>query len=286
MTYSTNGYIISGNVRAWRDMFRNKSHNNSHHLMGLLNFYVSTKFKELFDDLYFTETIPGCKNAYTPLLVVGPNAEPCPEDPIFRNRYRIITDFRGFSLQEQLAHIYRSAKFITNRGVGNEFVRNRDVINGEVYEFDMSISQESTRYVNYVTRDDYSGDLKFTDPRLGMLLNKKMEKLSDKQRLDIFNEWKINAKQSEIGYNEMVALGATPEIARGVLLIDLNTEFIMSTNMQGWDYFLRQRTASVAHPQARESAIPILLSLQEEYDFMKEIKPEQRDIDIIKNFII
>jgi len=263
MTCSTNGYIISGNVRAWRDLYRFRDNFQTIDL-SLLHKNVAINFKELFYDLYISESKNDEHLAHEEMFN--------DKHTLFKqDRYKIIDDFSNFSLTEQLAHIYRTVRVITNRGVTHEFVRNRD----------LSFSQESTRYVNYVARDDYSGSLRFIDPRLGMMLNKKMNKLTNIQLQDLYDEWQNDMIYCENAYNSKIEKGATPEIARGVLPNDLKTEIIMTTNMQGWNYFLRQRTAPVVHPQAHESSIPILLDMQKEYEFMKEIKPEQRDIDLI-----
>ena len=61
----------------------------------------------------------------------------------------------------------------------------------------------------------------------------------------------------------MLALGATPQIARSVLNNSTKTEIVVTMNLREWRHFFRLRTASAAHPQMREVAIPLLKEFKE-----------------------
>jgi len=121
-----------------------------------------------------------------------------------------------------LEHASATIRFVCDRGVSHEMVRHRLA----------SYSQESTRYC------DYAGGVKFIMP----------------PGVDQ-NEFSKMATQSENNYKRLRAKGLSPQIARGVLLISLKTEIVMSANFREWRHFLRLRCAKAAHPQMREVAI-------------------------------
>jgi len=52
----------------------------------------------------------------------------------------------------------------------------------------------------------------------------------------------------------MLAEGASPQIARSVLPNSLKSEIGMTANFREWRHFLRLRTSPKAHPQMREIA--------------------------------
>ncbi|MDD4295862.1 MAG: FAD-dependent thymidylate synthase, partial [Ruminiclostridium sp.] len=56
----------------------------------------------------------------------------------------------------------------------------------------------------------------------------------------------------------MIELGATPQIARGVLPTSVKTEIVVTMNLREWRHFFKLRTAISSHPQMRELTIPLL----------------------------
>lgn len=142
-----------------------------------------------------------------------------------------------------------TVKFICDRGVSHEFVRHR------VFSF----SQESTRYCNY-SKDKFGNKLTFIIPNW---INCEGEyEFVDR----IYDEEKISKEEflflaplenSEISYNELIKLGWTPQQARTVLPNSLKTELVMTGFVEDWKHFFELRTASNAHPSARELAIPL-----------------------------
>ena len=121
-----------------------------------------------------------------------------------------------------LEHISITVRFITDRAIANELVRHRIA----------AYSQESTRYCNYKDK------IEFIYPK----------NVSDKQ-LQLIMETCACAATT---YQELIADGATPEIARDVLPLCTKTELIATYNLREWRHILRLRTDKAAHPKMRE----------------------------------
>ena len=126
-----------------------------------------------------------------------------------------------------LEHFSFSVRFVVSRAIANEIVRHRIA----------SYSQESTRYCNYKNRG-----VEFVIP---------------KNMNDYYNyEW--ICEQADEAYKKLLENGYKPEIARGILPLDLKTELIMTTNLREWRHFLKLRCDSHAHPEMRRVTIPLL----------------------------
>ena len=121
-----------------------------------------------------------------------------------------------------LEHISITVRFVTDRAIANELVRHRIA----------AYSQESTRYCNYKDK------IEFIYPK----------NVSDKQ-LQLIMEACACAATT---YQELIADGATPEIARDVLPLCTKTELIATYNLREWRHVLRLRTDKAAHPKMRE----------------------------------
>lgn len=121
-----------------------------------------------------------------------------------------------------LEHISITVRFVTDRAIANELVRHRIA----------AYSQESTRYCNYKNK------IEFIYPK----------NVSDKQ-LQLIMEACACAATT---YQELIADGATPEIARDVLPLCTKTELIATYNLREWRHILRLRTDKAAHPKMRE----------------------------------
>ena len=115
-----------------------------------------------------------------------------------------------------------SAKFICDRGVSHELVRHRPC----------SFAQESTRYVNYGGKD-----MEFIEPAG-------------------FAEWpirssvdfRVNLRDCEILYEQLLAEGLKPQQARAVLPNALKTEIIVTADVAEWGHIKKLRTHPSAHP--------------------------------------
>ena len=145
-------------------------------------------------------------------------------------------------------HKRYTVKFILDRAIANEFVRHRK----------FSFLQESTRYCRY-SSDKFNGELTFIQP---CWLNEEMLKLygpyhtvvRDKSSESIFI---ANLNNAERDYIDLVKSGWKAEEARNILPLSLKTELYMCGFAEDWEQFFKLRTASNAHPQAKELAIPL-----------------------------
>ena len=139
-----------------------------------------------------------------------------------------------------LEHYSISVRFICDRGVSHEIVRHRLA----------SYSQESTRYCNYGQCNNVNQDgLSFIQPPL-----------ADVQQLAL---WQQTMQQCEQAYLALLALGASPQMARAVLPNSLKTELIMTANLREWRHFIKLRASAAAHPQLRALALDLAKQLQE-----------------------
>jgi thymidylate synthase (FAD) len=153
--------------------------------------------------------------------------------------------------EAMIEHSMLSVKFIVDRGVSHEIVRHRLA----------SFAQESTRYCNY-SKDKFSNTLNIIDIADGIALDTKMKNMSASEITQILIEWYKAMEDAEKHYMRMIELGATPQIARGVLPNSLKTEIVMTANYREWRNFFKLRTDIAAHPQMREVAIPLLNELK------------------------
>lgn len=145
---------------------------------------------------------------------------------------------------EKWIHGDITVKFFVDRGISHEIVRHRKA----------SFAQESTRYCNY----GKAGDVTFIRPCY-----------FDEDTPEMDN-WAGSCMRSEKDYLTLLAMGRTPQEARGVLDHSLKTEVVMTANLKEWKHFFNLRaldTTGKAHPQIKEVAVPLL----EEF---KKMEPE------------
>lgn len=134
-----------------------------------------------------------------------------------------------------IEHEKVSARFIVDRGVSHEIVRHRIA----------SYSQESTRYCNY----GHDKEITVIEP---YFFNEGIEQ----------NIWYQACKTAEKCYMDLIAAGATPQMARSVLPNSLKTEIEVTFNLREWRHFFGLRCSSAAHPQMQQVAIPLFLHLR------------------------
>ena len=139
-------------------------------------------------------------------------------------------------------HKRYTVKFILDRAIANEFVRHRK----------FSFLQESTRYCRY-SSDKFNGELTFIQPCWNYI------KTDNYAGVDNFDGdyFEHSLKEAEKYYFMLLELGWKPEQARNVLPLSLKTELYMCGYAEDWKKFFELRTASNAHPQSRELAIPL-----------------------------
>ena len=130
-----------------------------------------------------------------------------------------------------------------------EFVRHRK----------FSFLQESTRYCNY-SNNKFDNELTFIIPcwfqwEEQIIHQGDFEKSgSGSEDSKLFIDLLLH---SEHCYLSLLKEGWRPEQARSVLPLALKTELYMCGFAEDWEKFFKLRTASNAHPQARELAIPL-----------------------------
>jgi thymidylate synthase (FAD) len=134
----------------------------------------------------------------------------------------------------------------------------------------MSFTQESTRYCNY-SKDKFGNELTFIIPCWSEL---REGSFNDNLGYDYIWQSNINNEdslvcsnndglfmsvlnKSEQNYIELLENGWKPQQARAILPNSLKTELIMTGFVSDWKHFFMLRTASGAHPQAQEIAIPL-----------------------------
>jgi len=125
-----------------------------------------------------------------------------------------------------LEHISISVRLITDRGMMAEITRHRLA----------SYSIESTRYVKY-------DDAEFIYP---FYKDGKVEENNPD-----YWAWDVAMRNSEISYRQLLK-NNKPEIARGVLPINLKTDIVMTCNLREWLYILNLRRSAGVHPQMME----------------------------------
>lgn len=129
-----------------------------------------------------------------------------------------------------IEHASMSYRIICDRWISHELVRHRL----------FSYSQESTRYCNYGNKD-----IEFIQP----------PGLSETAK----GVWINACNEGEMDYNNLLAEGCKPEIARSVLPGCIKTEIVTTGNFREWRHFFSLRTSPKAHPQMREIADMILV---------------------------
>lgn len=140
-----------------------------------------------------------------------------------------------------LEHAIISIDLICDRGITHEVVRHRLA----------SYSQESTRYCNY-SKGKFGSEITYIDLRRGIQLCPITSKLSVEAIEGIITEWWVACRDAERHYMNMIALGASPQIARSVLNNSTKTGIVISMNPREWRHFFKLRHSPAAHPQMNE----------------------------------
>jgi len=132
-----------------------------------------------------------------------------------------------------------TVKFICNRGFTHELVRHRIA----------SFAQESTRYCNY-SKDKHGSEITVIEPS-------SLDPMSHNYLV-----WKDAMESSEKAYMHLIECQVPPQIARGVLPIDVKTEINIKANLREWRHIFKLRTSAAAHPSMHQLMRPLLKQLQ------------------------
>ncbi|MDD4297676.1 MAG: FAD-dependent thymidylate synthase, partial [Ruminiclostridium sp.] len=134
--------------------------------------------------------------------------------------------------EAMIEHNAITVRFVCDRGVSHEIVRHRLA----------SYGQESTRYCNY-SNDKFNNEINTIDISGGISLDTKMNSFNADTIKLIMDEWVMAMEDAERHYMKMIELGATPQIARGVLPTSVKTEIVVTMNLREWRHFFKLRTA-------------------------------------------
>lgn len=130
---------------------------------------------------------------------------------------------------------YRTIKFVCDRGVSHELVRHR-----------CAVAQSSTRYCNY-SKDKFGNEVTFVEPN-----DYEFWTQEDKQHFEKF------LKSCEDEYMYMIRERAfTPQQARAVLPNALQTEVILTMDLNQWEHFFNLRLfgeTGAPHPDMKRVA--------------------------------
>ena len=187
----------------------------------------------------------------------------CIVDNVFPNKayissnYRVLIennwldDLKYLCEPTEYHHKRYTVKFICDRGILAEFTRHRK----------FSFMAESSRYNNY-SKNKFNNELTFIKPCWTNIPEGNYGDIFNPKEPDITlapNEYAFIdiLRESEKYYIGLTNNGWKAEQARDILPLSLKTELYMCGFAEDWEQFFKLRTASNAHPQARELAIPL-----------------------------
>jgi thymidylate synthase (FAD) len=136
---------------------------------------------------------------------------------------------------------YISVLITCDRAIANELVRHRLA----------SYAQVSTRYVNFANQK-FGHEITVICP----VELKAHDKLLDRQL------WRDSCDLAEKTYFQLVERGVSPQNARSVLPLSLQTQIVISANAVEWRHIFEQRTSKYAHPDMRAVMKPILRDMR------------------------
>lgn len=148
-----------------------------------------------------------------------------------------------------LEHALMTVEFNVDRGVTHELVRHRHA----------SFAQESTRYCNY-SKNKFGNEITVINIDGGMDIDPVMAKLTNDEKFEIWLEWKEACVHAQNSYMRMLKLGASPQMARGVLPTSLASNIKVTANLREWRHIFALRALELTgpvHPQMLEVMKPL-----------------------------
>ncbi len=245
--------IISGNARAWRDLFtfsyRNKLNLDKWDKAVLKSILCAIRevHTQIYEEFCFTEE---CKSIddYAYVNVIKNNAD-IPE--------------------EHYIHRWQFVKFHNvSRGLTHELVRHRT----------MSFAQASTRYINNSNFDvlfdedeafanlEFKHDMKYTVPFKnlereepiyisGSEEHERVLKINQNIMSKQFNDRLVKLMQETKDlYSDMVNANVAKNHARQILPTGILNEICIAGRMTDWEHLFELRTSGVAHWEIRKIA--------------------------------
>lgn len=219
------------------------------------------KFIEMFKENPYSRVV----EAYLPFNGRGFGSDVYRKFFFITTNYRVLLEnkctsligFMGSNGDNGPFHHRVTVRFICSRAIANELVRHRK----------FSFTQESTRWINYKGKDmEFVIPTEFYDN-----LQEGNYIMSDDYSAPIV--WANSMALAERTYKALVNTDVKPQVARGVLTLDLKTEVVMTGFISDWWEFFKLRTAENAHPDMRALIVPLkqafsdnnLLNNPEEY---------------------
>lgn len=214
-----NRYIISGNIRAWRDFFR-----------ACIDAYRDTE-DELIGhqlcELFFGEHI-----AFVDLYPRGYQIGGINHKEYYKNQ---ITDRLDLTPDEQKIHWTETVHFICSRSISHELVRHRA----------LSVSQESQRFCSY-NKGKFGNEVTFITP---LWVNEQdFTKYVFNSAMSVAEQWYLQL----LNKNTLQA-----QEARELLPNATKTELVMTGTIGEWMHFFNLRTVPATHPEMRRIVIPL-----------------------------
>lgn len=152
-------------------------------------------------------------------------------------------------------HASASVDVLFDRGVQQEWTRHRL----------SSYTIQSTRFVNHAKKMPPT----FVYP--------------DANMKDPNDAWGRAMKACEDSYQELIAYGNAPQIARSVFPLALASRGGITANLRTWRHELIMRTTKEAHPQIKELMIGLLEEFQQKIPILyDDIIPGQAQAEAIK----
>ena len=163
----------------------------------------------------------------------------------------LLNNLEYLSEPTEYHHKRYTVKFILDRGILAEFTRHRR----------FSFMAESSRYNNY-SKNKFNNELTFIKPCWTNIPEGNYGDIFNPKEPDITltpNEYAFIdiLRETEKYYIGLTNNGWKAEEARNILPLSLKTELYMCGFAEDWEQFFKLRTASNAHPQAKELAIPL-----------------------------
>ena len=151
--------------------------------------------------------------------------------------------------EAMLEHASVSVRFTMDRGLSHEIVRHRMA----------AFAQESTRWCNY-SKGKFGNGCTFVLPRDAVLDEQTRKQGGDAEIAaqnvhKILKEWCAACKDAEEHYMRLLEMGASPEIARGVLPNALKTDIVVTANLREWRHIFKMRAVTTygrPHPQMKQ----------------------------------
>ena len=238
-TQENNRFLISGNIRAFRDFHRITK-------CRMFSLVLKTMFPVFFDDL---EYYSGDETSV---------------------QIKLFTDIESMDNIEKLNHLRLSVHFICCRGFTHEIVRMR------LFSFAQESSRYVDYFKGKqgkgitVIRPNWSHLWK-----RGIIKNKMRRDFSDIEKSMIVENWAYGMQSCEAMYMSQRLHSVVPQFARENLPIGVKTEIITTGTFAEWHHVFGLRVEDVAHPSMHQLMRPLLVDVKKKYVVLFDQIPDE-----------